>query len=45
MRPEIINYLSGSNGISFVEFIEPTSNRVKILSYKNFMKRFGDNKK
>jgi len=40
MKPKIINYLSGNGGIAFVEFIEPLTKKVKILSYKNFTKRF-----
>ncbi len=37
----VLNYLSGAAGISFVEFIDIRSKKVKILAYKTFLKRYG----
>ncbi len=42
MKPQIIRYLAGNGGISFVEFTE--DGKTKILSYKIFVKRYGEPK-
>ena len=40
-RVEVLNYLSGTGGIAFVEFREIGSAKVKILAYQTFIKRYG----
>ncbi len=38
----VLQYLEGVGGISFVEYLTLKDNKVRILSYRNFVKRYGE---
>jgi hypothetical protein len=40
-RVEVLNIIEGYGHISFIEFREKSSGRVRILSHKNFLQRVG----
>lgn len=40
-RVEVLHYLAGYGGISFVEFRDIKTGEVKILAYQTFLKRYG----